>query len=620
MSDQRLQRPLPSYSAVLLTLGAAAIHFAVAPEHFTEYVPYGIFFVGLGLAQVGLAIALIFRPTRRAYAIALGGTLAVIAVWLLSRTTGIPLGPRPWRAEEITTTDLAATLMEAITCLLFGLRLRRLSPRRGHVRMALRTLPAVLFAPLLAFVGVGGALSPMPAAFSAAPPVTGVASTSVTSLVGPQGAEPDKSFTLTASVIHVGGQEAWAYNGIVPGPELRVTQGDLVRVTLLNHLPDATSIHWHGIRVPNADDGVAGITQDAVQPGHSFVYEFPANDVGTYWYHSHQDTSNQIPRGLIGSLVVEPKGASAIAQRDYTLLVHLLPNSDSVAVDGASQLHLDANPGDVVRLRIIDAIQATTMNPDGALETPVLLGAQYTVAALDGHDLHEPQLLGPERIALGMGQRADLVFTMPQAGAVRLVGLKGVNTTPWEKQSTAAVTFGSGSAPAEVNVSSLPRFDLTAYGTPAPDAVYDATHFDVTSQIVLGGGPTFRNGGFDFSDTFNGHASPFIRPIHVRLGDMVRLRIVNHTQGSHPIHIHGHIFSVLAKNGRPISGSPVHLDAILVGPGETWDVGFLADNPGIWMLHCHILVHAAGGMSMTINYDGITTPFTMGTDSGNIPE
>lgn len=605
---------------MLLTLGAAAIHFAAVPEHFSLYLPYGIFFVLLGAAQVALAVLLLVAPSRRLYGIALAGTLVVIAIWLTSRTLGMPIGPRPWRPEEMALPDTAATLMESISCVLFVLRLRRLSPRRGRVRIALRTLPAVLFAPLLAFGGVGGEMSPMPLAYNAAPPVPGVASTSVTQLVAPPGAEPLKSFTLTASVMQSGGQEVWAYNRSVPGPELRVSLGDRVRVTLVNHLPDATSIHWHGITVPNADDGVAGITQDAVEPGHSFVYEFIANDPGTYWYHSHQDTSNQLPKGLFGSLVVDPKGGSPTAQRDYTLLIHILPNSDSIAVNGSSNLHLDANPGDTVRLRLIDAVQATGLSADGALEMPVLLGAPYTVAALDGHDLHAPQQLGPERIGLGMGQRADLVFTMPQSGAVRLVGLKGVATKPFEKQTTTSVTIGGGPEPAGTDLSQLPRFDLTDYGTPASDSVLEATHYDVTRQIVLGGGAMFRDGTFDFADTFNGTASPFIQPIHVRLGDMVRIRIVNHTKGSHPIHIHGHIFSVLAKNGRPISGSPVHLDAILVGPGESWDVGFVADNPGIWMLHCHILVHAAGGMSMTINYDGISTPFSMGTRSGNVPE
>jgi len=106
----------------------------------------------------------------------------------------------------------------------------------------------------------------------------------------------------------IGGVTAWTYNGVVPGPVLRVNQGDRVRVTLRNHLPVATTIHWHGVFVPNADDGVAGVTQNAVPSGQSYVYEFVARDPGTYWYHSHQDTSNQLPRGLYGSLVVLPTG------------------------------------------------------------------------------------------------------------------------------------------------------------------------------------------------------------------------------------------------------------------------------------------------------------------------
>jgi FtsP/CotA-like multicopper oxidase with cupredoxin domain len=125
---------------------------------------------------------------------------------------------------------------------------------------------------------------------------------------------------------------------------------------------------------------------------------------------------------------------------------------------------------------------------------------------------------------------------------------------------------------------------------------------------------------FDAVDTLNGQISPFVTPIRVGEGDLVRLHIVNKSDGSHPVHIHGHVFSILAKNGRSLSGSPVHVDAVLVGPFETWDVAFKADNPGIWMLHCHVLAHAAHGMSMTINYEGISTPFSMGSRSGNIPE
>jgi FtsP/CotA-like multicopper oxidase with cupredoxin domain len=136
---------------------------------------------------------------------------------------------------------------------------------------------------------------------------------------GPSDA-PVKQFTITAqpATIDLGNGnkfDAYTYNGAIPGPELRVQQGDMVEVTLVNKLPVSTTIHWHGMRVPNAEDGVAGLTQDAVKPGQSYTYRFLANDVGTYWYHSHQDTSEQLPRGLYGAIIVEPnRGAEDSAR------------------------------------------------------------------------------------------------------------------------------------------------------------------------------------------------------------------------------------------------------------------------------------------------------------------
>ena len=608
-------------SAALLTLCAASIHFAVAPLHLSEYVPYGVFFVCLGIAQVGLAVTILVAPRRSLFIAASIATIAVIGLWLASRTVGLPIAPVPWRPEAVGLSDVAATTLEAVAVIQFLLLIRR--PRRpvrgGRIRVGLKMVPAFLLALLATYLGVGSGLAPMPVAYSAAPSVPGQPSTSVTDLVARYSHEPVESFYLTAAVTRIAGQEVWAYNGTVPGPELRVTQGDFVRITLINHLPRPTTIHWHGIRVPNAEDGVAGITQNAVLPGMAYTYDFVANDAGTFWYHSHQDTSNQLPRGLFGAIVVDPRGGVG-QTRDYSLVIHGLPDGNSIAVNGSTNLHLYAAPGETVRLRLINAADVTS-SFEFAPKTPVLLGAPYVVAALDGHDLNEPQQLGPERIPLGMGQRADLVFTMPKTGAVRLAGLSGAAPFfPFGSPApTATVTIGSGAAPAAVNPASVPSFDFTRYGVRAPDPVADAKHFDVVTQLTLAGGPGFVNGSFGLH-MINGQTSPHITPIQVREGDLVRLHITNNSRENHPIHIHGHIFSVLAKNGRPLTGSPVHLDAILVGPHETWDVGFLADNPGIWMLHCHVLGHAATGMSMTINYDGISTPFTMGSRSGNVPE
>ena len=101
-------------------------------------------------------------------------------------------------------------------------------------------------------------------------------------------------------------QDAWTYNGTSPGPTLRVRQGDLVVVHLVNHLSVGVTIHWHGVAVPNSADGVAGVTQDAVKPGQSYTYRFLAKDPGTYWYHSHQESFEETGNGLYGMLVVEP--------------------------------------------------------------------------------------------------------------------------------------------------------------------------------------------------------------------------------------------------------------------------------------------------------------------------
>ena len=139
----------------------------------------------------------------------------------------------------------------------------------------------------------------------------GMHETSVTELHGPAGA-PQRRFTLTAAHAEVrlaSGRtvEALTFNRTVPGPELRAHQGDLVEVTLRNKdVKDGVTIHWHGVDLPNAEDGVAGVTQNAVLPGGSYVYRFRATQVGTFWYHAHQASASEVRRGLYGALVIEP--------------------------------------------------------------------------------------------------------------------------------------------------------------------------------------------------------------------------------------------------------------------------------------------------------------------------
>jgi FtsP/CotA-like multicopper oxidase with cupredoxin domain len=134
-----------------------------------------------------------------------------------------------------------------------------------------------------------------------------VVPTTPTALPGQTGVIREFNLTAAVTPINLGSGEfqAWTYNGLPVGPEIRVTEGDTIRVTLTNNLPDPTTIHWHGLPLPNNMDGVPHVTQPPVQPSQSFVYEFPAWPSGTYWYHPH--VGHQLDRGLVGPLIVEPK-------------------------------------------------------------------------------------------------------------------------------------------------------------------------------------------------------------------------------------------------------------------------------------------------------------------------
>jgi len=617
------------YPAAMLTLGAAAIHFSVAPDHLVEFAPFGILFVVVGAVQLALAPLVVLLPGRRVFATAMAVAAACLLLWGASRTVGLPVGPNPGQPEPLGLADALTGIFELLSLLLFLLLLTS-SPRRSTRRWWLvGTVPIGVLLTIATILGVVAGINPLPYAVNMSSGGPGRNSVTMADLNEPPGRQPEKDFTLTAQVAHIpvlGGQEAWTYNGTIPGPELRVKQGDRLRVTLVNHLPASTSIHWHGLRLPNADDGVAGITQDAVPPGGKYTYEFVVKDPGRYWYHSHQDTENQVPLGLYGALVVEPANGPAY-DRDYTVML-----GDA---NRARPVQLDAKPGDLVRLR---AISAFMEDMNGTPELLTLLGVQYRVIALDGHDLNEPAELGVELLPVGTGQRYDLAFRMPASGRVRLLDVRPQTGSveparDWASlgegplpQLNASMPVFDRSKPLGYVSTSLATFDPTSYGIAAPDAVASRSSYDVTSDLVITNQPGLRYGShldrvpLKLIHMFNGKSFPDSVPIVVREGQYVRLRLVNDTDEYHPIHLHGHVFSVISRNGKPLTGSPVHLDSMLVGPHETWVGAFLADNPGLWMLHCHVLIHAAFGLSTMVSYEGIATPYVIGSKSGNFPE
>ena len=447
----------------------------------------------------------------------------------------------------------------------------------------------------------------------------------VTELVAPASDAPIKAFTLTAQMTAIalgGGKmfDAWTYNGSAPGPELRVQQGDQVVVTLKNKdIAAGVTIHWHGVSVPNTMDGVAGITQDAVKPGESFTYRFIASEPGTYWYHSHQSSSEQVLRGLYGLLIIEPATTTTPIVRDYAIDLRdwaddpeCFSNCNKVlTLNGQiGPLRLDAAPGELVRLRLLNSGQD--------MHYPVLLGAPATVAALDGHDLNAPTPLDVTRFPIASAQRYDLVFRMPAQGSVWLIDAEP-QAQPADQHPIAQIGAAQPAATPEYRADA-PLFDMARYGAPRADAWKLRDPVDATFPMLLGNRLGLLDGRVTMTFTINGAVNPYVPPIIVKRGQRVRLHIDNPTDTIHPMHLHGHSFAVLARNGQPLAGSPVVLDTVAVEPGESYDIDFLANNPGLWMDHCHVLRHAARGMSVMVVYENVTTPFNIGSVSGNHPE
>jgi FtsP/CotA-like multicopper oxidase with cupredoxin domain len=394
--------------------------------------------------------------------------------------------------------------------------------------------------------------------------------------------------------------EGYTVNGTSPGPTIRVRQGQLVEVTFVNESVGAgATLHWHGVDVPNAADGVAGVTQDAVPVGGRFVYRFVAEDAGTFWYHSHQVSHEQVERGLFGALVVEgvdegPQSADGV---DEVAVLHVYAGQHTLN-GAATDASVRAPAGTRARIRVVNTDQGTAT---------VWASAPFRVAATDGQEVSGPTDVVGEKVAVPAGGRVDLTLVVPDAGArVHVGGARSILIGP------------EGAAVAKVRQPAR-TLDLLGYGSPAPIG-FDATRPDRDFDYVIDrriGVIDGRPGSFW---TINGHLFPDVPMFHVATGDVVRFRVVNDSGEVHPMHLHGHHVVVLSKDGVAAHGSPWFVDSLDVHPGESYEVAFVADNPGIWSDHCHTLQHAVDGLIAHLMYEGVTTRFTIGGDHGNHPE
>ena len=425
----------------------------------------------------------------------------------------------------------------------------------------------------------------------------------------------------------------FTYGGQVPGPELRVREGETLRVLLENRLPEPTTIHWHGIPVPNAMDGVPDITQPAVPPGERFLYEFTVPVPGTYFYHTHVGV--QLDRGLAGALIVEPGREELAYDREVVLVLddwldgiagtpeealrqlvgaghggHGGHGMGHGTMPGGSMPGMGTMPGmtgtggeppevepdlvypfylvngrpperpfefvgkrgDLLRLRLVNAASATIFRV-------VLAGHRLVVVQADGQPI-EP--LEGDALRIGMGERYDLLVRLDNPGIWPLVAW--AEGTDRAAQAVLRYEGESGRVPVSVTRPRELAGELV-HGLRCR-ARSAGTLFvpDVERPIVLGGGM----GRYVW--TIDGQAYPAAEPIRVQRGQRVRFRLQNMTMMPHPMHLHGHFFRMGESAQAPLR------DTVLVDPMQEVAMDWIAENPGRWAFHCHHLYHQETGM------------------------
>ena len=416
--------------------------------------------------------------------------------------------------------------------------------------------------------------------------------------------------------------DLWLYDGVSPGPMIRARRGETLEVVFTNNLDVPTTMHWHGIRNLNEMDGVPDLTQAAVEPAESFTYRFPLRDAGTFWYHAHSKGWEQLARGLYGALIVEEDDAPDSAN-DITLVVddwrlteayalheesfgslmdwsHQGRLGNWLTVNGATEPVIDAAAG-TARLRMINAANARTMafRLDG--------GRPLRVIALDGAPCTPFEI---DVIRLAPAQRADL-----------LVELDGEMMTIEEVSTGEPITAAQLKTGAQLKSGAQPKSGGRALSphVPAAQSWYSfpnqagARIIDIHMQggamgnldsaIFEGESLPLRELAQNHSKlwAFNGIVGGYDNWLgDVALGEVVVLRVWNDTRWEHGMHLHGHHFWVRSQE---FGDEPrdVLRDTYLMAPGERADLVFVADNPGAWLFHCHMMEHHAAGMGAVIS-------------------
>jgi FtsP/CotA-like multicopper oxidase with cupredoxin domain len=405
----------------------------------------------------------------------------------------------------------------------------------------------------------------------------------------------------------------WLYNATSPGPELRLPQGERLSVSFVNRLPEPTTIHWHGIRNENSMDGVPDITQAPVEPGARFHYDFIVPDAGTYWFHAHVNGWKQMAKGLYGPLIVDGADdpdvdhdlvwmaddwrlddgwqideASFGSLHDWS---HQGRLGNWLTVNGQSRFNQPVKPNSRIRLRLINAANARVFKFQFADDVTATLIATDGAPSL--HTLIDNLTLAP-------AQRADLIIDIGET--VLILD---------EISAGSPVRAGTLTPDPAMGMGKFTNANLMQPALPAPPDIAKARRVNIHMQGGAMGnlseavyeGETLGLRELAQSHqklwAFNGEVGGnSLWLAEAELGQPISLDVYNDTAWPHGMHLHGHHFWVIGEDGKALSTGK--RDTHLINAGEKASLLFVADNPGLWLFHCHMMAHHAAGMGGVI--------------------
>jgi FtsP/CotA-like multicopper oxidase with cupredoxin domain len=388
---------------------------------------------------------------------------------------------------------------------------------------------------------------------------------------------------------------AWGFNSQLPGPVLKAKQNDLLVIKVKNELSEPITIHWHGIRLPAAMDGT-GEVQQPIKQGEEFIYRFAVPDAGTFWYHSHQNETVQMERGMYGALIVE-SDTDPVTDNERILVIDdmkLNPDNsfkkgnflsrwaerhdgregNTLLVNGREMPVISMHAGQTERWRFINAASARYFLLH-------LGGRPFRVIGTDGGLLESAREV--KEILMTPGERVDILagpFSEDETFFIESLPYNRMTFVKSKRQQFAKVLVGKAKPSVAYIPGSIRKIEsLAEKNEPA------------TRKIKLSVGPSFRH-GIDFLINNATHSND--KPVNI--GELQVWELNNASLMDHPFHLHGFFFQVLEINGKG-PDYKAWKDTVNVPPRSKVKIAWMPDNrPGIWMYHCHILEHHEAGM------------------------